>query len=355
MKVCCNSNTFCAGSTTCSIEENSKEWFISNLVLGTPLADRIVWYSGGLRMFLQRTLFGKTKIDGIGLHSGAPVSITLRSAPPNSGIHIERVDLKDRPSMTAHFSNVNATARATSIGNEYFSAATVEHCLSVFAALRIDNAIVELNGPEVPILDGSALPFLEAVRRAGVVELDEARKYFFIKKPIRFEQEDSYAYFVPYSGLRVTCTIDFPHKVIGRQSVDIDINEHNYANQIAGARTFGFVKEVEALKAKGLIQGAGLENAVGLDDEKVLNPEGLRFRNEFVRHKVLDALGDMITLGAPVLGHLVLYKAGHDLMNKFVRKVLESKDSYDIVELGSVLEPEDQDKLSMGLALQNFK
>ncbi|MCB0394233.1 MAG: UDP-3-O-acyl-N-acetylglucosamine deacetylase [Bdellovibrionales bacterium] len=288
-------------------------------------------------MFLQRTLRQSVEVNGIGLHSGKPASVVLRPAPPGSGVHVERVDLESRPSATAHFNNVHATARATTIGNEYFTAATVEHCLSVFSALRIDNAIVELRGPEVPIGDGSAAPFLTAVKSAGVVEQEDARRYFFIKEPVRMDSGDSYAYVVPYNGLRITCTIDFPHPSIGKQTIDIDVNEYNFETEIAKARTFGFLHEVEKLKAQGLVQGASLENAIGLDANGILNPEGLRYADEFVRHKVLDALGDLTTLGAPLLGHLVLYKAGHDLMNKFVRRVKESTSAYEIVELGTAI------------------
>jgi UDP-3-O-[3-hydroxymyristoyl] N-acetylglucosamine deacetylase len=169
----------------------------------------------------------------------------------------------------------------------------------------------------------------------GVLELDAPRRYFFIKDKIRIDHNDSYAYFLPYNGLRITCSIDFPHPAIGKQTLDLDINEYSFEHEIASARTFGFVHEVTQLKSKGLIQGASLENAIGLDDKSILNPEGLRYSDEFVRHKVLDALGDLITLGSPVLGHLVLYKAGHDLMNKFVRKVMETPSCYEVVELGT--------------------
>ena len=301
-------------------------------------------------MLLQRTLRRPTTVHGHGLHSGHPAKVTLKPAPPNSGIHIERVDIPSRPSITAHFSNVNATTRATTMGNEAFSAATVEHCLSAFAALRIDNAIIELHGPEVPIVDGSALPFLKAVQDAGVVELDDVRKYFQITKEISLSQGESYATILPYAGLRVTCTIDFPHPAIGLQSIDLDVNEYVFETQLASARTFGFIDEVKELQKNGLALGASLENAIGLNKSGVANPEGLRFKDEFVRHKALDALGDLITLGAPPLGHMTLYKAGHDLMNKFVKKIIESKDSYRIIELGAALNDEAQWRLSADTA-----
>jgi UDP-3-O-[3-hydroxymyristoyl] N-acetylglucosamine deacetylase len=230
---------------------------------------------------------------------------------------------------------VQATSRATTLGGDQFYVSTVEHCLSSLAALRVDNLIIELDGPEIPIMDGSAKPFFDAFQKVGVVELESPRKYFYITKPIHVGDESKHAYALPYNGLRVTCTIDFPHPMIGKQVMDVDISEHLFSTEIAPARTFGFVKEVEALKSQGLIKGGSLDNAVVLDNQRVLNPEGLRFFDEFVRHKVLDTLGDLVTLGAPLMGHVVLYKSGHDMMNKFINKVLESLDSTRRMELGT--------------------
>jgi len=213
----------------------------------------------------------------------------------------------------------------------------VEHCLSTLAALRIDNLFIELDGPEIPIGDGSAHPFLAAIQAAGLVEQEQPRKYAYISQPIYYGTDEKYAYVLPYNGLRVTCTIEFPHRAIGRQTFDIDINESSFAREIARARTFGFLRDVEAMRARGLARGGSLENAVVLDGDSVLNPEGLRWPDEFARHKVLDALGDLVTLGMPLMGHLVLFKAGHDMMNRLVRKILESPDSYRHIELGADL------------------
>lgn len=281
----------------------------------------------------------KTTIKGIGLHTGEPASLSFCPAPPNTGIHFLRRDLPGQPSLPVNVKNVQATARATTLGGERFSVATIEHCLSSLSALRIDNLIIELDGPEIPIVDGSARPFLDVMLEAGLAEQDQARKYAYVTQPIYYGDDEKHIYVVPYDGLRITCTISFNHPSIGDQIIDFDINEHIFKTEISTARTFGFLKEVEGLKAKGLIKGGSLENAVVLDDQRVLNPEGLRFKDEFVRHKVLDTLGDLVTLGAPLMGHVVLYKTGHDMMNRFITKVLASGEAIKYVELGSPPDP----------------
>lgn len=286
-------------------------------------------------MFLQRTIRSRVKVDGIGLHTGKPTSLTFRPAPPDSGVHIVRTDLPGSPSMKVCVENVKATALATTLGGPDFSVSTVEHCLSSLAALRIDNLIIELNGPEIPIGDGSAFVFMDALLSSGVVDQDEPRKYIYITQPIFFGDQDKHAYVVPYNGLRVTFTIDFPHPKIGRQRMDIDVNETTFAREISKARTFGFMKDVEAMRARGLALGGSLDNAIVLDQDSILNPDGLRYVDEFVRHKVLDALGDLVTLGRPLMGHVVLHKAGHDVTTRFVRKILETPEAYRLLELGA--------------------
>ncbi len=288
-------------------------------------------------MFLQRTIGKTVKVDGIGIHSGKPTTLTFRPAPANTGIHIARVDLPGKPSLKAITANVQATTMATTLGGEFFQVATVEHCLSTLAAFRIDNLVIELSGPEIPICDGSAAVFAESLLAAGLVEQDQPRKYAYVTQPIFIGDDSKHAYVVPYNGLRITCTIDFPHPSIGLQKLDLDINETSFVREIAKARTFGFMKDVEALRARGLALGGSLENAIVLDDTKILNPEGLRFADEFVRHKVLDALGDLVNLGMPLMGHLVLYKAGHDVLHRLVTKILESPDHCRQIELGSDL------------------
>lgn len=275
-------------------------------------------------MFLQRTLRKTTTVNGIGLHTGKPCRLSFRPAPPDIGIHvIKRMENGKTPSVRVFAENVKATTNATTLGSSDFSVSTVEHCLSTFSALRIDNAFIEIEGPELPILDGSSLLFLKAIQEVGVVEQDQPRKYIYVKEPIIVTDGDKTAAVYPYDGLRIQCTIDFTHPAIGIQKIDMDINEASFSREIASARTFGFLKDVEKLRSLGLALGGNYDNVVVLDDEKVLNQEGLRFSDEFVRHKVLDALGDLVTLGAPLMGHLVLHKAGHDIMNRLVRKILQ--------------------------------
>ena len=285
-------------------------------------------------MYLQRTIRKRVTVDGIGLHTGKPATLAFRPAPPDSGIHVVRTDLPGAPSIPVQAENIQATSLATVLGGKAFSVSTVEHCLSALAAYRIDNLFIELSGPEIPIGDGSARVFMEALLKAGFVEQEEPRRYLYVTEPIFFGEGDKHAYVVPYSGLRVTCTIDFPHQAIGRSRMDVDINETSFNREIAPARTFGFLKDVEAMRSRGLALGGSLENAIVVGDEGILNPEGLRFQDEFVRHKVLDALGDLVTLGRPLLGHVVLFKAGHDVMSKLVKKILASPDRTKSIELG---------------------
>ena len=288
-------------------------------------------------MFLQRTIRKRIEVKGIGLHTGKPAKLTFCPAPPNTGVYFVRGDLPGRPALKAHVDHVQATSYATTLGGPEFSVSTVEHCLSTLAAFRIDNLFIELDGPEIPIGDGSAKPFLDAFMEVGAVEQDQPRSYAYINQTIYYGDDDKYAYITPYDGLRVSYTIDFPHPSIGKQTMDVDVNEESFMRDIAAARTFGFMKDVEQLRARGLALGGSMDNAIVLDEQEILNPEGLRFADEFVRHKVLDALGDLVTLGMPIMGHIVLYKAGHDLMNKLVHKILASPDSYRQIELGADL------------------
>lgn len=286
-------------------------------------------------MFLQKTIRKKTVVDGIGLHSGNSCRLVFSPAPVDTGIYFIRSDLPHRPFLKVSAKSVEATSYQTTIGHKDFSVATIEHCVSALSALRIDNLFIELDGPEIPIGDGSAMPFLNALLSVGMIEQDQPRKYCYITEPIYFAEGEKHAYVVPYHGLRLTLTIDFQHPLIGQQKLDIDVNETSFSREIAPARTFGFLKDVEELKAKGLARGGSLDNAIVLDDKNILNAEGLRFPDEFVRHKALDALGDLVTLEMPMMGHVVLHKAGHDIMNKLVRKIMESRSSYRFVELGA--------------------
>ncbi len=296
--------------------------------------------AGMIDMFLQKTIRKKTTIEGVGLHSGQKCHLTFRPAPANVGVHFIRADLPNRPSLRVSAKNVEATSLQTTLGGKEFSVATVEHCMAALSALRIDNIYIELDGPEIPITDGSAKEFLLALQKVGSVELDQPRKYCTITKPISFVEGDKQAYVLPYDGLRLTVSIDFEHAAIGKQKIDLDINEHSFEREIAGARTFGFMKDIITLQEKGFARGASLKNAIGLDATSVVNPEGLQWPDEFVRHKTLDALGDLVTLEMPLMGHVVLQKAGHDLMNKLVRKIQDSPNFFRHVELGADLSKE---------------
>jgi UDP-3-O-[3-hydroxymyristoyl] N-acetylglucosamine deacetylase len=291
-------------------------------------------------MFLQKTIRKKTVVQGIGIHSGDPCTLTFKPAPADTGVYFIRTDLPGNPSLKVTARNVQATSHQTTIGGGAFSVATIEHCLSALSALRIDNLFIELDGPEIPIGDGSARDFLKALLAVGIVEQDQPRKYCYITEPIYFSEGEKHAYVLPYHGLRLTVTIDFPHPKIGKQTIDVDVNEQSFGRDIANARTFGFMKDVEALKARGLAKGGSLDNAIVLDAEAILNPEGLRWEDEFVRHKALDALGDLVTLEMPLMGHVVLHKAGHDVMNKLVKKIWDSPTSYRHVELGADISEE---------------
>lgn len=288
-------------------------------------------------MFLQKTIRKKTVVKGIGIHSGDACSLTFRPAPPDTGVYFIRTDLPGNPSLKVSAKNVQATSYQTTIGGPRFTVATIEHCVSALSALRIDNLFIELDGPEIPICDGSARFFLEALLEVGLVEQDQPRKYCLITEPIYYSDGDKHAYVVPYHGLRLSVTIDFPHAAIGKQKIDIDINEQSFGRDIAKARTFGFLKDVEALQARGLARGGSLDNAIVLDQQGVINPQGLQWEDEFVRHKALDALGDLVTLEMPLMGHVVLFKAGHDVMNKLVQKIISSPQSFRHVELGADL------------------
>ena len=288
-------------------------------------------------MFLQRTIRQKTTVQGIGLHTGAPATLTFCPAPEDTGIYFVRRDLPGSPAISTQAERVQATSMATTLGGEAFSVSTVEHCLSTLAALRIDNLFIELDGPEIPIGDGSAQPFLDAILKVGLAEQNQPRKYAYITQPIYEGDDEKHAYVVPHNGLRISCTIEFAHPKIGLEKMDIEITENSFTQEVARARTFGFLKDVEALRARGLARGGSLDNAVVLDHQDVLNPDGLRWENEFVRHKVLDALGDLVTLGMPLMGHVVLHKAGHDLMNRLVRRILQTPDHFRHIELGASL------------------
>ncbi len=291
-------------------------------------------------MFFQKTIRKAVQVEGVGIHSGEKSTLRFKPAPANTGVYFVRADLPNKPFLKVSVLNVQAVSYQTTLGGPFFQVATIEHCVSALSALRLDNIYIELDGPEIPICDGSALYFLKALLQAEIIELDEPRKYCYISEPIEYHEGDKSAYVLPYHGLHITLSIDFPHPHIGLQKIDLEINEQTFSRELAPARTFGFLKDVEAMQAAGLARGGSLENCIVLDQEKIVNPEGLRFKDEFVRHKVLDALGDLVTLEMPLMGHIVLHKAGHDIMNKLIKKIVASPGSYRFVELGADISAE---------------
>jgi len=297
-------------------------------------------------MVYQKTIQSPATLKGIGLHTGKQVTMTFLPAPENSGVYFVRADLPGKPSVKATWKNVKATEMATVLGADLFQIYTIEHCMSALGALGIDNLTVELDGPELPIGDGSAAIFFDSLSRLDIVEQRALRTYIYITHPIYFASGDKYAYVVPYNGFKITCSIDFAHPRIGKQKIELEISREGYGRDLSRARTFGFLKDVEALQKKGLALGGSLENAVVLDDHNILNPEGLRYSDEFVRHKAMDAMGDIMLLGYPMVGHFVLHKAGHDLMHGFTQKILSSTDHYRFLELAAPLaQPLGDDRL----------
>jgi UDP-3-O-[3-hydroxymyristoyl] N-acetylglucosamine deacetylase len=255
----------------------------------------------------------------------------LLPARPDSGVVFVRTDLPDKPVIPARADNVVDTELATTLGAGDVRIHTVEHLLAALAGLGIDNARIEVDGPEVPIMDGSASAFIDLVREAGVRLQEKAKSFLVIKRPIIVSDGDKRAALLPGKGFRVECTIDFQHPLIHDQALALSFNDATFRREVSRARTFGFLRDVERLKAAGLAKGGSLDNAIVVDDFSILNPDGLRFPDEFVRHKVLDAVGDVSLLGLPVVGTLQCYKSGHRLNHALVRKVLADATQFSIL------------------------
>jgi len=287
-------------------------------------------------MLKQRTLKNPIKTTGVGLHTGARVEIVLRPAAPDTGIVFHRIDLAHPVSLPAHASNVGDTRLSSTLRRDGASISTVEHLMSALAGLGIDNLHVDVAGPEIPIMDGSAGPFVFLLQSAGVVEQDPPKRYLRILQPVEVREGDKWARFDPFNGFKLDFTIDFPHPMFGSEnrSVVIDFAEHSYVKEVARARTFGFMQEVEAMRAAGLGLGGSLQNAIVLDEYRVLNSEGLRYDNEFVKHKVLDAIGDLYLLGHPLIGQYTAFKSGHGLNNALARALQARPEASEIVVFG---------------------
>ncbi len=284
-------------------------------------------------MIRQRTLKNTIRATGIGLHTGDKVYMTLRPAPVNTGIVFSRTDLNPIEIIRADALNVGDTTLSTTLDNGQVRVSTVEHLMAAFAGLGIDNAYVDLSAPEVPIMDGSASPFVFLLQSAGIEEQNALKKFIRIKRKVVVKEGDKSATFLPFNGFKVGFTIDFDHPVFkGRnQTVALDFSSTSFVREVSRARTFGFMRDIEFLRERGLALGGSVENAIVIDDYRILNEDGLRYEDEFVKHKVLDAIGDLYLLGKSLIGEFQGYKSGHALNNLLLRALLKQQDAWEIV------------------------
>ncbi|MBI5663482.1 MAG: UDP-3-O-acyl-N-acetylglucosamine deacetylase [Nitrospirae bacterium] len=269
-------------------------------------------------------------MSGLGLHSGRSINMRLRPAPSNTGVVFIRTD-KGNVRIKASISSVSDTTFATTLSSEGIRIGTVEHLLAALAGLNVDNVYVEINGPEVPIMDGSAYSFVTRIMECGIVKQEKAVSYIRILAPIVVMEGHSQIAITPYEGTRITYRLFYTHPAFGEQKIGIDISTTSFINELAPARTFGFLRDVEMLKSRGLAQGGSLDNAIVLGENEVINGNMLRFKDEFVRHKILDAVGDMSLIGLPIYGHIIANKSGHTLHIKLLRKILLLRDSWEII------------------------
>ncbi|HUX74488.1 MAG TPA: UDP-3-O-acyl-N-acetylglucosamine deacetylase [Steroidobacteraceae bacterium] len=288
-------------------------------------------------MLHQRTLKNSIRASGIGLHTGKKVLMTLRPAPPDSGIVFRRTDLPQAVDIKARAEYVGDTMLGTTLHRGEAKISTVEHLLSALAGLGIDNALVEVSADEVPIMDGSAGPFVFLLQSAGVEEQKEPKRFIRILQSVRVEDGDKWAQFDPYDGFKVNFEIEFNHPTFKKHSqvASMDFSTTAFLREISRARTFGFMRDLESLRARNLALGGNMDNAIVLDDYRVLNEDGLRYEDEFVKHKILDAIGDLYLLGHSLIGEFSGFKSGHALNNKLLRKLIESKAAWQEVTFES--------------------
>jgi len=291
----------------------------------------------------QRTLKNSIRATGIGLHTGKKVYLTLNPAPINSGIVFRRVDKSPAVVIEGSALNVQDTVLATTLGNGDVRVSTVEHLMAAFAGLGIDNCFVDVSASEVPIMDGSAAPFVFLIQSAGILEQGAARRFIRIKKSISVEEDDKIARFDPYEGFNCKFTIDFDHPLFKGDvtTTEIDFSNTSFVREISRARTFGFVRDIEALRERNLALGGSLDNAIVVDEYRVLNEDGLRYPNEFVKHKILDAIGDLYLLGHSLIGSYTGVKSGHALNNRLVRELLSHADAWEEVTFEDLAEDTD--------------
>ncbi|GLX81610.1 UDP-3-O-acyl-N-acetylglucosamine deacetylase [Thalassotalea eurytherma] len=285
-------------------------------------------------MTKQRTLKDSVSAIGVGLHKGEKVQITLRPAPANTGIVFRRVDLDPVVDIKATPEAVGETTLCTCLVNEEgVQISTVEHLLAAVSAMGLDNLVVDVDSPEIPIMDGSSLPFVYLIQSVGIETLNAPKRYLKITKPIRVEEGDKWAELTPYEGFKVNFAIDFDHPVISNtcQTMTMDLSSCSFVKEISRARTFGFMKDIEFLRSHNLALGGSLENAIVLDEYRMLNPDELRYDDEFVKHKILDAIGDLYMGGVSILGQLNAFKSGHALNNILLREVFKQTDAWEWV------------------------
>jgi UDP-3-O-[3-hydroxymyristoyl] N-acetylglucosamine deacetylase len=288
-------------------------------------------------MLKQRTLKNVIRATGVGLHTGRKVFLTLRPSPPDTGIVFRRVDLEPAVEIPARAEFVGDTSLSTSLVHQGARISTVEHLLSAFAGLGIDNAMVDLSAPEVPIMDGSAGPFVFLIQSAGSQEQNAPKRFIRIKKSISVKDGDKWARFDPFNGFKVSFGIEFDHPFFQQASnrAEIDFSTTSFVKEVSRARTFGFMRDVEMLRGRNLALGGSLDNAVVVDDYRILNEDGLRYEDEFVKHKILDAIGDLYLLGHSLIGAFHGYKSGHQLNNQLLRALLQSKSAWESVTFSS--------------------
>ncbi len=283
-------------------------------------------------MISQCTIARPILISGIGLHCGDRINMALRPAEAGTGIVFHRKTPDRTVSIEAHASRVVDTRLATVLGKSGVTVSTVEHLLASLSAMGIDNLNIDIDGPEVPVMDGSAAPFVDLLLSAGVRSLNRSRRFLVVRRPMSLVDGDKRVSIIPSRFFRISFEIAFNHPCISHQERSVKLSAETFCNDIAPARTFGFLKEVEYLKANGLARGGSLENAIVIGEESILNPEGLRFHDEFVRHKILDSIGDFSLLGYPILGHIKASRAGHELNHRMVEKILASPECWKLVE-----------------------
>lgn len=280
-------------------------------------------------MRLQRTIREEIQIEGIGLHTGSYSKVCIKPAPRDTGIIFIRTD--KNVAIKANVNSVSDTAFATTLGYNGAKVRTVEHMLAALSGLGIDNAVIEVQGKEMPILDGSSLEISDMIIKSGIAKQSKKRPYIKITSPITLSDGNAEIAVVPYNGRRITYRIHFNHHLLDEQAMSIELTEENFIMEIAPARTFGFLKDVEYLKANGFARGGSFENAIILGDHGVLNSTGLRFKDEFVRHKILDLIGDFSLCGFPIYGHIIANKSGHTTNIKFLKKLLMSNNNWELL------------------------